>query len=130
MGVDFYHCTVCDESRYEEYVGWCQGCSNGLCTACLVNKENDSPYAYQHGLIFDSEEPELMKEYEALGYALYKEDGESYYDDGDVIDDSGIADKFCPYCTGKKIDEGSVLLYLLDKYDLKIEEVWEEMNKK
>ena len=129
MGVDYYHCTACDESLYEEYVGWCQGCGNGLCTDCLVDKEIESRYAYQHGLYFNSEKPELMKEYEAMGYTLYKDNGEPYYENEDVIDDSGIAAKFCPYCTGKQVNREAVLEYLLKKHDVKIEDVWGEMNK-
>lgn len=129
MGVDFYHCASCEESRYEEYVGWCQGCSKGLCTACVVNDDVKSDYAYQYGYKFDSGNPELMKKYEAEGYSLYRENGESYYEDGDVLDDSSISSNYCPFCTGVEVNRDEVLDYLLSKYDLKIEDVWKELRK-
>lgn len=129
MGVDYYHCESCDESRYEEYVGNCQACGNNLCTYCLVNKEHDSRYAYEHGLRYDSTKPELMKQYEESGFNLNDKDGKCYYKDGDIIDDSGIQSKFCPFCTGKQVDRDAVLEYLLEKYNVKIEDVWKEMNK-
>jgi hypothetical protein len=61
MGVDYYHCEVCGESRYEEYVGNCNKCGNSLCTNCLVNKDFDDRYAHRYGYKFDSLNPELMK---------------------------------------------------------------------
>lgn len=130
MGVDYYHCESCDESQYEEYVGWCQGCSKGLCTSCLTNNDIGSNYAWEYGLKFDSTKPELMKEYKEKGFELYKEDGSPYYEDGETIDDSSIAPKYCPFCEGIQINRDEVLDYLLFKYNVEIEDVWKELQEK
>ena len=130
MSVDYYHCEVCDESRYEEYVGTCTKCGKSLCAWCLVNYESNSPYVHGAGYTFDSENPELMKKYEEEGFSLYDNDGVPCYEDGDTIDDSSIAPNFCPYCSGDVVDRDSVLNYLLDKYDLSINDVWREIKTK
>lgn len=61
MGVDFYHCKSCEESRYEEYIDHCNKCGNYICTACVINDDLDSKYAYHYGYKFDSKNLELMK---------------------------------------------------------------------
>lgn len=129
MGVDFYYCEVCENSRYEEYVGNCQGCGKGICTACVTNDDINSDYEHLYGLKYNSSEPELMKKYEEEGFHIYNENGESYYEDDEIIDDSSISSKYCPFCQGIMIDRDAVLDFLLLKYNLKIEDVWKEIIK-
>lgn len=116
MGVDFYGCDCCGESRYEEYVDYCSKCGHSLCTRCLVNKESDSIYAYDHGVRFDGTEI-MAKEY---GFDI--ED----YEVGDVIDDIGIDENYCPFCSGNRIHNDELLDFALSllcktKDDLKNE---------
>jgi len=121
---------VCGESLYEEYVGHCNKCHNSLCTHCLVNKDINVLYAHKYGYKFNSNDPELMRKYENEGYTLYKPDGESYYKDGDIIDDSGIDSKYCPFCSGEKIDNDALLKHIIKKYNIDIQNEWKEIKKK
>lgn len=118
MGVSFYACECCGESRYEEYVGVCFSCDASLCTSCLVNDDVNDNFAYSYGYKFDSQNPELMKKYEGEGFSLYDEDGEPYYKDGDIIDDSNIQEKYCPYCSGDVINESAFLAYIIKKFNI------------
>jgi len=132
MSVDFYGCESCGNSRYEEYVAACNKCYNDLCVSCLVDKntiEVDSDFAYVYGYRFDSKNPELMERYKSEGFYLYNEDGTTDYEDGEIIGDSGIDSKYCPFCAGNKIDKVEVLGYLLGKCGLSLDEAWEEMKK-
>lgn len=134
MGVDYYSCDVCNESHYEEYVASCSTCWNRLCTGCLVNKDveyqgNPSRYAHHYGLKFDSTDEALVKEWLAEGYVTVDKDGNYDMKDGEVLQESAIADKYCPFCQGNIIDDGEILSYLLKKYNLTLESVWEEIKK-
>lgn len=137
MGVDYYHCEVCDESHYEEYVGSCTECSSRLCTKCLVNDDVKSRYASHYGVRFDFSNLELMQSFIDEEYIYKDEDGVYCYkynsgnvEEGDLVDDSAIAPKYCPFCQGTQINSDEVLTYLLNKYQLKIDEVWSEMKNK
>lgn len=132
MGVDYYHCEVCNESRYEEYVGSCIECGNRLCTSCLVNDDVNSRYAHSYGHRYDPNNEELMQKLTDDGYDLKDSNGKPYYEEGDIIDDSSIQPKYCPYCSGGTVDREVVLNYLLKKHKLDIQKVWEEIkeNKK
>jgi hypothetical protein len=129
MGVDYYHCEVCGESRYEEYVGNCNKCGNSLCTSCLINKDFNDRYAHHYGYKFDSLNPELMKKYQDEGYCLYDSDGTPYYEDGEIISDSGIDSKYCPFCSGEKIDEALLFKHIVKKYNIDINKEWREVKK-
>lgn len=131
MGVDYSGCDACGDSVYEEYAGTCVSCGNRVCTNCLVDDDNiDSRFAYEYGYRFDSKSPELMKRYQEEGFELYDENGEPYYKDGDIIEESSIASPYCPFCNGSSIDTEAVLYHLLDKYSLNINEVWGEIRNK
>lgn len=129
MGVDYYHCESCDESRYEEYVGSCTDCGNSFCTNCLVNDDVDSRFAYHYGIRFNPNDEELVKQLLDEGYITIDEDGNYDIEEGDLIDESAIAPKYCPFCQGNSIDNDAVLAYLLKKYNLDIKEIWTEIKK-
>ena len=112
MGVDFYYCECCKESKYSEYVKECECCRNNLCTHCLVNKEFNSSYAYDYCIIYDGSE-EQKKEY-GIGDD-YEEKG--YVTIGEVIVDTGIDPKYCPFCEGKAFDEKDFLQWLISYTD-------------
>lgn len=49
MSVEEYNCHCCDESIYEEFIGWCSECQHRICTYCLINKGDiDSRYAHDY----------------------------------------------------------------------------------
>ena len=128
MGVDFKHCNYCDDSLYGEYVDSCIKCGNRLCTNCLINKDFESRFAYHYGYKFDSTNEALLKQLEAEGFHIKNYDGTLSYKDGEIVEDSGIQSKYCPYCSGKAIDRESVLEYLLTKYKLDINKVWKQIK--
>lgn len=125
MGVSYYGCKSCGESRYEEYVGSCQGCGNRLCTNCLVNDDIESSYAHEYGIKFDSNNAEMVKELLNEGYISVDEDGNYDIEEGELIDDSSIQPKYCPFCQGNEIDNDEVLNFLLRKFGLGLDQVWE-----
>jgi hypothetical protein len=121
MSVDFKACSKCGESLYDEFVGTCggecgtKGCYQSLCTHCLVNDEKiDSSYAYEYGTRFDGT-PEQIKELGLEGYS---------YKIGDLIDDTGIDPKYCPYCSGEEVHGDEILGFLLNLHkDLTKEDI-------
>lgn len=129
MGVDYRHCESCKESRYDEYVGSCVECGSSLCTNCLVNNDISSNYAHHYGIRFDSSNEVMVKELLADGCVSVDEEGNYDISEGELIDDSAILAKYCPFCQGKEINKDEVLNYILEKYNLKIEDVWSEMRK-
>ena len=129
MSVDFYSCKCCGDSVYEEFIASCIKCNNRLCTNCLINKDGKtSRYYYQYGYIFDPNNEELIKELVNEGFELKDNNGDDYYKEGDLIDDSAIIPKHCPYCSGSSPDRERVLKHLLDKYNLDINTVWKEIR--
>nr|WP_156736313.1 hypothetical protein [Mycobacterium sp. E3298] len=52
-----------------------------------------------------------------------KEDSEYGYEIGDIIDDTGIASKYCPFCNGIEVSDDDLLNYLLKKYDINKQEL-------
>jgi len=110
MSVDFEECDKCEESKYDEYVGRCggemgqTGCGKSLCTNCLINDDIDSSYAYEYGTRFDGT-PEQLESFELSG---------DDYNIGDMIDDTGIDPKYCPYCSGKEVHDDEILEFLLN----------------
>ena len=129
MGVDYYECKSCGESRYEEYVGWCQSCGAKLCTHCLINNDIGSRFSYDYGLVFYKDEPEEMKKIEEMGFDLYDDKGNPYYEDGDIIDDSSIQPKYCPFCSGDEINKDELYDFILEKYNLSESEEWKDYKK-
>ena len=128
MSVDYRHCSSCEESLYDEYVGSCTKCGNNLCTSCLINDDVKSRFAHHYGYKFDSKNEELIKTLIEEGFSLEDKDGKPYYKDGDIVDDSSILPKYCPYCSGNEIDREKVLDHLLKKYKLDIKKVWKEIK--
>jgi hypothetical protein len=123
MSVDYYQCDKCEESVYSEEKGECggytRGCGKTLCTSCLVNDDLDERYAYYYGIKFDASQ-EQMEEFKIKDINSYKL--------GDIIDDSGIDPKYCPYCSGKEVHDDDVLNFLLKRYELDIEDVKKEIR--
>jgi hypothetical protein len=130
MGVSFRHCESCNDSLYDEYVGSCTDCGNSLCTNCLVNDDIDSRFAYQYGVKFDSTDEKLIAELLKDGYITKDENGDYDIEEGELIDDSAIQPKYCPFCQGDSVDNDAVLAYLLKNYNLDIKDVWKEMKNK
>jgi len=124
MSVDFYHCDKCKRSVYEEYVGECNKCHSSLCTDCLVNNDVKYEYAHKYGYRFDSGNPELMSQYEKEGFSLYRQDGSPRYDDGDVIDDSMIDSKYCPFCSGESINKELLFDFIVTKFKVDVNKEW------
>lgn len=117
MSVDFYGCESCGESRYEEYVAHCSGCGHRICTSCVVNDDVNSRYAHYYGVKFDNS-PEQREEFGVKS----KEEDQYGYEIGEIIDDTGIAEKYCPFCNGNKVSNDDLLEYLLERYGLSKEE--------
>ncbi|KQL18813.1 hypothetical protein [Cytobacillus solani] len=108
MGVSYYACKCCGESRYEEYVGSCTTCGKTLGTCCVVNDDIGSDYAYEYGVIYDGSEAQkneygIEEDWEEKGWVTI----------GEVIDDTSIQPKYCPFCTGEEIAQEDILAYLL-----------------
>lgn len=120
MGVDFYACESCGESRYSEFVGSCTCCGNRLCTNCMTNDDVNSQYANDYGVVFDGSK-KMMEEYDISQEDIDK----GYYEIGELIDDTSIDPKYCPYCEGEDIDENKFLEYLI-KLSGKSREVLEQ----
>lgn len=124
MSVDFYHCECCGESRYEEYVGSCNKCQHRICTHCLENDDLDSNYAHDYNVKFDGSK-EQKEEYGVES----KEESEYGYTIGEIIDDSGIDSKYCPFCNNTKVSDDDLFRFLLKKYELDYEKVKAEYLK-
>jgi hypothetical protein len=127
MGVDYYSCDECGESRYSEYVGSCTDCGASLCTHCLVNDDVNSNYAHEYGVRFHSEN---LAELEVLyGDMKDSDTGEFIFDDDELIDDTSICPKYCPYCSGDKVNQEEIFQYIVTKYKLNVAEEWAEYKK-
>lgn len=124
MGVEFYHCDCCEESRYEEYVGRCDGCGHKLCTACVVNDDIGSSYANHYGERYSG----TQEQKERLGI---EEDWEEkgWVTLGEVIDDVDMQPKYCPFCQGEAFDEVKFHNWLYDKLNRTKSELIEEFIK-
>lgn len=116
MSVDYYSCDACGESCYEEYVGHCSKCGHNLCTDCLVNKDIESDYANDYNVRCNGT-PEQQEEY---GF------DEGDYKIDEIIDDSGIDSKYCPFCNGTKVNNDDLLDYIVKKYKIDIESIKHE----
>lgn len=133
MGVDFKGCNSCGESRYDEYVGECRKCDNSVCTDCLINKGGKTdPFAGSYGIEFDPGKMDEMNKLQNEGGGIFKEDGSPYYSDGEIIEETSIDHKYCPYCSGNEIDDAEMLEYFLKEYKHQYgftkEEVWAEVK--
>ncbi len=126
MGVDFYSCKSCGESKYEEYIGNCTNCGVSLCTNCLVNDDINDRFAHSYGFEYDPENPSLMQKYADEGWSIYDEKGKPYYNEGDIIDDSAIQPKYCPFCSGKEINKEKLFDFIVNKHNIDINKEWEE----
>lgn len=120
MSVDFYECDCCEESRYEEYVGSCNKCGHSLCTACLVNNDVDSNYAYNYGVKCNGTE-EQAKEY---GFEV------DDYEVGEIIEDTGIDSKYCPFCSGDEVHNDDLLEFAIKKLNITKNQLIDEYKMK
>ncbi|MFS0657519.1 hypothetical protein AB1L07_02675 [Niallia alba] len=121
MSVDFYQCDCCEESRYEEYVDSCSKCGHRLCTYCLENDDIHSNYAHHYNVKFDGS----VKQKEEFGVES-KENSKYGYEVGEIIDDSGIDSKYCPYCNKTHVSKEDVFNYLLSKLNINYEDLERE----
>ncbi|MAX51488.1 MAG: hypothetical protein CMH22_05870 [Methylophaga sp.] len=129
MGVDFYSCNSCGESKYSEYVDSCFRCGTSLCTDCLVNDDVNSKFAYDYGTKFDeSKIDQLCEELYMQKEDFYDSEGNPYWKDGEIIDDTNIQPKYCPYCSGKEVNKEGLFEYLVEKYKIDINKEWVEYN--
>lgn len=121
MGVEFYHCSCCNESKYEEYVGWCTDCGKSICASCVTNDDVDSSYASYYGVVYNGSEEQKLEygiedDWEEKGWITV----------GELIDDTSIAPKYCPYCQGEKFNEDKFAQWLYQKLGKSREELIEE----
>ncbi len=116
MSVDLYECDCCEESRYDEYTGTCNKCGHRLCTDCLINNDIESNFAYDYEVKCDG----TKEQAEEYGFKV------GDYEIGDIIDDSGIDSKYCPFCSGGEVHDEDLLNYLLERYALSKEKVIQE----
>lgn len=110
MGVSYYACKCCGESRYEEYVGNCVSCGKRIGTCCVVNDDIESEYAYRYGEIYNGSaeqkaEYDIGDDWEDKGWVTV----------GEVIDDTAIQPKYCPFCQSEKVAKEDVFDYLITK---------------
>lgn len=110
MGVDYYACSCCGESRYEEFVGNCTSCGESLCTSCLTNDDVNSNYAHSYGVVFDGSK-EMIDEYDITQEEIEK----GWVEVDEIIDDTSIAPKYCPYCQGEEINESEFTDFLIKR---------------
>lgn len=130
MGVDYYCCKACGDSRYEEYVDSCYGCGNRVCSYCLENKGDiDSRYTSHYGIRFDSTNEEALKQQLEDKWVTKNEDGTYDMEEGELFGDTGVDPKYCPFCNGGDIDKEECLNYMLKLFGLDIKYVWEEVKK-
>ena len=104
MSVDYYSCDSCEESRYEEYVATCSKCFHSVCTACVVNDDIESNCAYEYGTKYDGSESQR----EEFGIE------DNTYEIGEIIDDTGIDPKYCPFCSGNEVHNDDLLILALE----------------
>jgi len=130
MGVDFYGCKCCGESKYSEHVGSCQNCGKSLCTSCLINDNINSSWAHEYGMHFEEDKlEEIMKELSMIKEDFYDVTGKPYWSEGTIIDDTSILEKYCPFCSGDKINKETLFDYLVEKLDIDVERAWEDYKK-
>lgn len=115
MSVDFYSCDCCGESRYEEYVGWCTSCGHKICTRCVVNDNVESDFACEYGIRFNG--TDAMKEEFGLS---------DDFEIDEVIDDTSITPMYCPFCSGNQVTEGDLLDFMLNKFNISLEDITKE----
>lgn len=124
MSVDFYSCDCCEESRYEEFVHHCDKCGHSLGTCCVVNDDIGSSYAHDYCVKFDGTK-EMMEEYGINEEYIEKE----WVVEGEVIDDTGIDPKYCPFCNKTSVSDDDLLRYLIRKHEIDKDELIEEYKK-
>jgi hypothetical protein len=101
MSVDFYQCSVCKESVYEENVHSCE-CGERVCFECLDEKQYPN---YKLGNVEDFWKMMTEIEEKTGDYLL----------------------PCCPSCKGENITESDMLRHVLAKYKLNREEIKQEM---
>lgn len=128
MGVDYYSCDVCGEALYSECTDNCSNCGRRLCTECLDVEDNnrDEYYAYPYRLYHELKDL-TEEEKEKFLQPMYEKYGKELVDEW--IESEGINPNYCPYCNGSQVDNEDLFQYLLDKYNLKLEDVKEEYKK-
>jgi hypothetical protein len=119
MSVDFYECDCCEESRYEEFVGHCNKCGHSLCTDCLANNDINSEYAYRYGEKCDG----TAEQAEKYGFKV------GNYEIGDIIDDTGISSKYCPFCNGEEVHNDDLLDFAITKLGISRDQLISEFKK-
>jgi hypothetical protein len=120
MSVDYYSCSCCSESRYSEYISNCGECQKRLCTWCLINNDITSRYAYDYEVKYDGTDE--MREH-------YDIDDSWEIEIGEVVDDSGIDPKYCPFCEGEEVSREDVFHWLMKKNGLNYDELEAEYLK-
>jgi len=99
MSVDYYGCDHCGQSRYSEFVKWCDNCNRMICTKCVINDDVKSEYAHSYQVRYDG----TAEQHESYGIK------EGDYNISDIIDDTGIDPKYCPYCSGDAYTDNDLL---------------------
>ena len=128
MSVDYYSCRCCDESLYSEYVASCSNCGKNICSDCLINvpselKKEYGVYAYNYGIRYDGTEEQKKKWglSDKYAYEIYA------YEIGELIDDTGVDSKYCPFCSGEEVHDSELLELALQKLHLTKEHMKQEI---
>jgi hypothetical protein len=91
----------------------------------VTNDDVNSQYAHSYGAVFDGSE-EMIKEYNITEEELEK----GYIKVGELIDDTAIMPKYCPYCQGVEINEQQFVEFLIEKLGTSREALEKEFLKK
>lgn len=120
MGVTHTACSCCNRGVNSEFTDRCSKCEQEICVYCLVKKgRKNSDLPSDFGLKFDGSKEQK----EQYGIETKQEDPQWGMDVGDVIDDVGYDPKYCPFCTGKKVNDTQLLNFILELYEFDKEEV-------
>ena len=96
MSVDYYSCQVCGDARYEEAIISCENCGASICNHCVVY------------------DPELG------------DDCDYYFPDYVRNEDGELKKEYCPYCSGKVVDDNDLLNFIAKKYNIDLSEAKKE----
>jgi hypothetical protein len=88
MSVDYYSCKCCHDARYEEAIITCEKCGASICDKCVVLDPKKD------------------------------NDCDWYFPDYVKTDEGKLKSKYCPYCSGKVIDDKDLLKFIYDKYSI------------
>lgn len=116
MSVDFTACDCCGDALYEECVGQTSCCHQSVCVYCLVNKDVKGGYIYNYRVKWDGTTKQLIDcGYDEEVAIMMVERGD--IEEGETIDDVGIDEKYCPFCSGGVLSDDEFMQWLIYQYN-------------